>query len=83
MYIIRVTLGPLYRFVPLRSPALPGLPMANYANGWERERVSGYITVPVSPVSYDCEAELMNKSDHIQGWPKTRPQTHDHNSVSS
>jgi len=30
-YIIRVTLGPLYRFGPLSPPALPGLPMASYA----------------------------------------------------
>jgi len=34
-YIIRATMGPLYRFGPLGPPALPGLPMASYATTLE------------------------------------------------
>jgi len=45
VYIIRVTLGPLYRFKPLGPPTLPGLPMASYATGLAAS--SGWLTIPV------------------------------------
>ena len=44
-YIIRVTLGPLYRFRPLPPPALPGLPMASYATGSWSPCAAGISTV--------------------------------------